>query len=87
MQSMLFKIIEMKKKGGPNYRPLSVCEVRQGWKRSTLLKSQMRSTQPFLYISSVCVAASFRFFCTFIFNFLFWYDFTHMYSMHSEYVF
>lgn len=27
---MLFKIIERIKKGGPNYRPLSVCEVRQG---------------------------------------------------------
>lgn len=88
MQSMLFKIIERIKKGGPNYRPLSVCEVRQG--RNVLHCSSLKRGRPSrscTFRQYVLQPLFFLFFCAIIFNFLFWYDFTHMYSMHSEYLF
>ncbi len=83
MQCILFKVIEMKR----TEKRVPVIVLYHVWRmertdRSTLLKSHTRLTQLILYILSVCLAASLRFFF-----FLFLYDFTHMYSMHSEYLF
>ncbi len=84
MQCILFKVIEMKRteKRVPVIVLYHVSHSMERTDRSTLLKSHTRLTQLILYILSVCLAASLRFFF-----FLFLYDFTHMYSMHSEYLF
>lgn len=62
MQCILFKVIEMKR----TEKRVPVIVLYHVWSMertdcSTLLKSQTRLTQPILYISSVCLAASLRF--------------------------
>lgn len=84
MQCILFKVIEMKRteKKGPNYCPLSC--VKYGKDKSFNTAQVSNPVDPtdlvhFVGMSRSLFALSFFFFCSCTIS--------HMYSMHSEYLF